>query len=111
MGRHAFNLPSGQLINANQPAFVPGVSNSNTLRPYYAKFGWTQDIDYYCDCANTRYDSLQAQATLRAFAGATVQFNYTFQRSIGDNGDSYTFLYNRPLGYGNSDALSHHLAL
>lgn len=109
VGRHAFNLPSGQLINANQPAFVPGVSNSNTLRPYYAKFGWTQDINYYCDCANTRYDALQAQATLRNFAGATVQFNYTYQREIGDNGDSYTFLYNRPLGYGNSDSLSHQL--
>ncbi len=109
VGRHAFNLPSGQLINANQPAFVPGVSNSNTLRPYFAKFGWTQDINYYCDCANTRYDALQAQATLRNFNGATIQFNYTYQREIGDNGDSYTFLYNRPLGYGNSDSLSHQL--
>ncbi len=109
VGRHAFNLPSGQLINANQPAFVPGVSNSNLLRPYYAKFGWTQDINFYCDCANTRYDALQAQATLRNLAGATIQFNYTWQREIGDSGDSYTFLYNRPLGYGNSDSISHQL--
>ncbi len=109
VGRHAFNLPSGQVINANQPAFVPGVSNLNLNRPYFAKFGWTQDIDFYCDCANTRYDSLQVQATVRNLAGATVQFNYTLQRTIGDNGDSYTFLYNRPLGYGNSDGLSRHL--
>lgn len=109
VGRHAFNLPSGQLINANQPAFLPGVTNSNLLRPFYAKFGWTQDIDFYCDCANTRYDALQMQATLRNLSGATVQFNYTYQRTIGNQGDSYTFLYNRPLGYGNSDNISHHL--
>ncbi|MGI8742673.1 MAG: carboxypeptidase regulatory-like domain-containing protein [Bryobacteraceae bacterium] len=109
VGRHAFNLPSGQLINANQPAFVPGVSNTNSLRPFFGRFGWTQDIDFYCDCANTRYDSLQAQATMRNLSGVTLQFNYTLQREIGDSGDSYTFNYNRPLGYGNSDGISRHL--
>ena len=109
VGRHAFNLPSGQLINANQAAFVPGVSNANLLKPYYAKFGWTQNIDFYCDCANTRYDSLQIQSTIRNFAGATLQVNYTLQRELGDSGDSYTFNYNRPLGFGNSDGLSRHL--
>jgi hypothetical protein len=109
VGRHAFNLPSGQLINANQAAFVPGVSDQDLLKPYFAKFGWTQNIDYYCDCANSRYDSLQIQSTVRNLSGVTLQFNYTYQRMVGNNGDSYTFLYNRPLGYGNSDNLSHHL--
>jgi hypothetical protein len=109
VGRHAFNLPSGQLINVNQASFVPGVSNTDTLKPFFGKFGWTQPIDFYCDCANTRYDSLQVQATMRNLSGVTLQWNYTFQRMVGDNGDSYTFLYNRPLGYGNSDSLSHHL--
>ncbi|MBZ5724105.1 MAG: TonB-dependent receptor [Acidobacteriia bacterium] len=109
VGRHAFNLPSGQLINVNQANFVPGVSNSNLLKPFFGKFGWDQNIDFYCDCANTRYDSLQIQATMRNYDGLTLQWNYTYQRMVGNNGDSYTFLYNRPLGYGNSDSLSHQL--
>jgi hypothetical protein len=109
VGRHAFSLPSGQLYNANQADFKPGVSNTDTLKPYFAKFGWTQNIDFYCDCANTRYDSLQLQATMRNLSGITLQWNYTFQRMVGNNGNSYYFVYNRPLGYGNSDSLSHHL--
>jgi hypothetical protein len=109
VGRHAFNLPSGQLINANQPAFIPGVTSQVARRPFFGRFGWTQDIDFYCDCASTRYNSLQVQGTVRNLAGATVQFNYTYQSSVGDNGDSYSFLYDRKLGFGNSDSLSHHL--
>jgi len=108
--RHGFTLPSGQLINANQPDFVPGVSNTNLLRPYFAKFGWTQNIDFYCDCANSHYDSLQIQTTIRNMQGLTVQFNYTYQNEVGDTGDdNYTFLYNRALGRGLADNFSHHL--
>jgi hypothetical protein len=108
--RHGFTLPSGQLYNANQPAFVPGVSNQNLLKPYYQKFGITANIDYYCDCANANYNSLQLQATMRNYAGVTLQFNYTWQREIGDTGDdSYTFVYNRPLGWGRPDNFSNHL--
>ena len=109
VGRHAFALPSAQLFNVNQPAFIPGVANTNLTRPYYSKFGWTQDINFYCDCANTRYDSLQMQATLNNLGGNTVQFNYTLQRSVGNNDDSYSFLYNRALSYGNSPGISRHL--
>ena len=110
VGRHAFALPSAQLLDVNTPGpFTPGVTNLNLLRPYYQKFGWTQGIDFYCDCMNTRYDALQLQATVRQRAGVTLQFNYTFQRSIGDNDNSYTELYNRPLGYGNSPGISRHL--
>ena len=29
--------------------------------------------------------------------------NYTYQRAVDDSGDSFTFLYNRPLGRGNKD--------
>ena len=109
VGRHAFQQPSGQLFDVNTPAFIPGVADQNVRRPYYAKFGITQGIDYYCDCANSRYDSLQVQATVQNLWGTTLQFNYTFQREQGDSGDSYTFLYNRPLGYGNSEQSSRHL--
>ena len=34
---------------------------------------------------------------------ARFNFNYTYQKALGDDGDSYTFIYNRPLGRGNRD--------
>ena len=35
--------------------------------------------------------------------GLGFNFNYTYQKALGDDGDSYTFIYNRPLGRGNRD--------
>jgi len=107
VGRHTL-ANTGQAINVNQPAFVPGLT-LNQARPYFAKYGWTQSINLYCNCATSRYDSLQTQFTARAAGGLFLQANYTWQRSLVDNNDSYTFLYDRPLGRGSLDSLSRHL--
>ncbi len=107
VGRH--NLANtGQSINVNQPAFIPGLT-LNQARPFYGLYGWTQSISLYCNCATSRYDSLQMQFTARAAAGLFLQANYTWQRSLVDNNDSYTFLYDRSLGRGSLDGLSRHL--
>ena len=108
-GRHT-PLGTSQSFNVNEPFFIPGNTNLNLARPYYAKYGWTQNIDYYCNCANNRYDSLQTIVKVNAWSGYTVQGNYTYQIAQGDgNGSdqSYTFLYDRPLGYGNKDNIPH----
>ncbi len=107
VGRHALAMYS-QSINVNQPAFIPGLT-INQARPFFAKYGWTQGISHYCNCATTEYNSLQVQATARAVSGLYLQANYTLQKSIADSGDSYTFLYDRPLGRGNMESLSRHL--
>lgn len=109
VGRHVF-AGDGPDMNVNSPAFVPGVADSNVRRPYYAKYGWTQDISLYCNCANSRYDALQIRAEQRYGYGLTASFNYTLQRALGDDGDAYTFNYNRALGWGSKEFMARQFA-
>jgi len=101
--RHGPNDSSGN-FNANQAAFVPGVSNLNTLKPYYASYGWTQSITYFCNCGNNQYNSFRTTVDVQNYHGYTAQGTYLYQRGYGDGiggNESYTMLYNKPLGYGN----------
>jgi len=108
--RHAFTGTSGQTVNPNEPIFNAGVSNTNLDRPYFAKFGWTQDLSYYCDCANAHYNSFQGTVNVRAWQGWNLQGSYTYQKSWSDSAGGvnngyntgYTFLNDRASGSGNS---------
>lgn len=107
--RHGPNDSSGN-FNANQASFVPGVSNLNTLKPYYASYGWTQSITYFCNCGNNQYNSLRAEVDVQNYHGYTAQGTYLFQHGYGDGiggNESYTMLYNKPLGYGNESYIQH----
>ncbi len=105
-GRHVF-VGGGPTVNVNDAAFIPGVADSNLRKPYFAKYGWTQGIDLYCNCANNRYDSFQTQFEKRGGYGLTFTGNYTYQVARGDQ-DNWSFLYNRPLGYGRQDFATVH---
>jgi hypothetical protein len=110
-GRHQF-FGDGPNYNVNQAGFFPGSGLTQDQRkPYFARYGWTQGIDCYCPTGTSRYDSLQATVDKRYSAGYTLQFNYTYQKAQADSGDSYTILYNRPLGYGEKDFIPHHQAV
>ena len=105
--RHGFNGTSNT-INPNEPVYLPGVSNTNLGRPFYSKFGWTNDLSYYCDCSNEHYDSFQAQFKVNALAGWTLQGSYTYQKQWGDGwayDSNYYFLYDRAAGQGYSNTL------
>jgi hypothetical protein len=105
--RHGF-MGTSNTINPNEAIFAPGVSNTNLDRPYYAKFGWTNDLSYYCDCANERYNSFQGTVLIRAWQGLTMQGSYTYQRQWGDGwgyDSNYYFLYSRAAGEGYSNLL------
>jgi hypothetical protein len=104
-GRHQF-FGDGPNYNINQAGFVPGV-DQNLRKPFFTKYGWTQGIDCYCPMGNSRYDSFQVQVEKRYSAGYVVSANYTYQVAQADGGDSYTILYNRPLGYGEKDFIPH----
>ncbi len=99
VGRHAFN-GDGPNFNVNAPAFIKGLTDQNLAKPFYQKFGWTQNIDYYCNCATTKYDSMQVRLEKRFAHGYGLIGNYTLARGIQDAGDSYSFLYNRKLERG-----------
>jgi Carboxypeptidase regulatory-like domain len=101
-GTHTF-AGDGPTINPNQPSlagFAAGVPQ-NLRRPLFQKFGWTQDIDYFCNCANNRYDSLQTKINKRFSHGYSVLAHYTWQRAIQDGGDY--FIYDRSVSRGPAD--------
>jgi Carboxypeptidase regulatory-like domain/TonB dependent receptor len=115
-GRHVgWGSGDGFDQNVNAPAFVPGVSDQNTLRPFYNAIGangqplhWTQDIALYCMCATNYYNSLQVQVKRTYAAGLGIQASYTWQDSVVDNSDAYTFNYDRPLGRGRANWIPDH---
>ena len=111
-GRNVF-AGDGPAINVNQPTLVgyPNVPQNNR-RPFFSggvtnnlglggAFGWTQGIDYFCNCADNAYDSLQAKFNKLFAAGYSVKMNYTLQREVQENGDY--FIYDRELNKGPAD--------
>ena len=110
-GRNVF-AGDGPAIDINQATldgFLQGVPRNNR-RPFYNKFGWTQGIDYFCNCATNSYDSLQAKFNKRFSQGYSAKVNYTLQR-VRQHGGGYfetdlpehRGLYDSDLEYGAPD--------
>ena len=106
-GTHVF-AGDGPAFNINQ-ATIQGYPNVplDQRRPFYNKFGWTQGIDYFCNCATNRYDSLQTRLTKRFSHGYSAQANYTLQRTRQHDGQYFEAdlpehqgLYDSDLNYG-----------
>jgi len=109
VGRHVGRgSGDGFAQNVNSPAFVPGVANQDVRRPYFAPYGWTQDITLYCMCATNYYNSLQVQLKRSFSRGYSVQLSYTWQDAVGDAADDYMFNYNRTLGRGRETSIPDH---
>ncbi len=111
-GTHVF-AGDGPAVGVNEPTidgFLQGVPRDQR-RPFFAgpiagfggPFGWTQGIDYFCNCADNRYDSLQTKLTKRFSGGYSLQASYTLQRVRQNNGDLFFFPQYRPVGRGRPD--------
>jgi hypothetical protein len=88
-GTHVF-AGDGPDFNNNQPTLVGfGTVPLNNRRPFFNQFGWTQNFRYFCNCADNRYDSLQAKVEKRFSNGYSILAHYTLQRAIQDNGDYF----------------------
>ena len=74
--------------NERRPFFSGNVPNSSG---FGGAFGWTQGIDYFCNCATNAYNSLQTKLTKRFSDGYSVQASYTLQRAVQDNPDYFFF--------------------
>jgi hypothetical protein len=101
----AFNINQATLtgypavpLNNRRPFFSGGVANDLGLG---GAFGWTQGIDFFCNCAHNAYDSLQAKFNKRFSAGYSVKVNYTLQRQVQESGDY--FIYDVELNKGPAD--------
>jgi hypothetical protein len=109
-GHHAF-IGDGPSLNLNDPTLegFPDV-DFNLRRPFFAglaptnvgnyggAYGWTQGINFFCNCGHNSYDSLQARFNKRFKDGYSYQMNYTWQKAEQDDG-SY-FFYDPDLNHG-----------
>ena len=112
-GTHVFT-GDGAGVNVNDPSpdgFAEGIPRDQR-RPFFAgpidglggPFGWTQNIDYLCDCADNRYDSFQGKLTRRFARGYSVQASYTYQRTRQDGSEGlFFFPAYRPVSSGRPD--------
>jgi hypothetical protein len=101
-GTHVF-AGDGPTINPNQASvvgFAQGVPQ-DLRKPFFNKFGWTQNIDYFCNCSDNRYDSLQTKITKRFGSGYSILAHYTLQRALQDGGDY--FIYDATVSRGVAD--------
>jgi hypothetical protein len=91
-GTHVF-AGDAPAIGANQvpiAGFTPG-RNGNDFKPYFQKFGWTQDIDFFCNCADNHYDALQIKLDKRFGAGYSLLAHYTYQREVQEDAGYFFF--------------------
>jgi outer membrane receptor protein involved in Fe transport len=76
-------------------------SQFNLLRPYYARYGWSQDIYYYAMAGDTHYNALQVTAQKQFSHGLSITGNYAYQ--LARNYDSGGFYTNKKAVYGPTD--------
>ncbi len=97
-GTHVF-AGDGPQFDVNQPTLEGfGTIPRDQRRPLFNKFGWTQSIDFFCNCADDRYDSAQFKLTKRFSNGYALLAHYTLQRSLQDAQDY--FVHDQALNRG-----------
>src|SRR5215510_13599926 len=100
-GTHVF-AGDGPQFDVNQPTLEGfGTVPRDQRRPLFNKFGWTQSIDFFCNCADNRYDSAQFKLTKRFSNGYAILAHYTLQRSLQDAQDY--FVHDQELNRGVAD--------
>ncbi|HXG95113.1 MAG TPA: TonB-dependent receptor [Blastocatellia bacterium] len=95
-GTHVF-AGDGPAFNVNQPFSDLSIPNSDLRKPFFGRFGWTQGIDYYCNCADNRYNALQTKFETR-IPGMSILAHYTLQRATNDDADY--FIWDRSVTRG-----------
>ncbi|MCD9184896.1 MAG: TonB-dependent receptor [Pyrinomonadaceae bacterium] len=78
-------------LNINQPTIVGfGTLSRNARKPYFQKFGWSQDILLYQGYgATNRYDSMQLKLTKRFADGYSFLTHYTLQKAVNNAGEYF----------------------
>ncbi|MBO0721194.1 MAG: TonB-dependent receptor, partial [Blastocatellia bacterium] len=100
-GTHVF-AGDGPDSNDNMATLVGyGTIPLNNRKPFFNKFGWTQDFRYFCNCADNRYDSWQTKIEKRFSNSYAILAHYTLQRAVQDSGDY--FYIDRSLNRGLAD--------
>jgi hypothetical protein len=84
-----------------------GTLTTNQRKPFFNKFGWSQNFRYYGNDASNNYHALQLRAEKRFSHGYSLVSHYTWSRAF-----NYTNLYyniDRALAYGPNDNHRNHV--
>lgn len=85
-------------------AAYPGINASghtavtNYLQPYFARYGWTQAINYNCNCSDNHFHALQISIEKRFSKGLSLNANYAWQ--VARDYDSAYFAADKAAEYG-----------
>jgi hypothetical protein len=81
-GTHVFAGTGGD-YDPNQPTLVGfGTLSSNQRKPYFQKFGWSQNLRYFASDASNNYEALQIKIEKRFAQGLQVLAHYTWSRNM-----------------------------
>jgi outer membrane receptor protein involved in Fe transport len=84
-----------------------GTLTTNQRKPFFNRFGWSQNFRYYGNDASSNYHGMQLKAEKRFSRGYSLLGHYTFSRAF-----NYTNLYyniDADLAYGPNDNHRTHL--
>ena len=101
VGNQARHLYDFYNANAPVPGPSPAGGTSDNNRPYFARFGYSQDITDFANDLSSNYNSLQLSAEKRMSAWYSFTAQYTWSKALnyGDNSREYN-PYNLRADYG-----------
>ena len=106
-GTHVF-AGDGANYDANQPSIAGfGTLTTDQRRPFFKKFGWTQQIFYFGNDASDNYNALQAVLEKRFSKGYQFLAHYTWSKALTYDSDYYAI--NPKLNYGVSNSDRKHV--
>ena len=102
-GTHVFTGDSPN-YDPNQPTIVGfGSLDTNQRKPFFKKFGWTQQLQYFGNDASDSYNSLQVVANKRFTRGYQFLAHYTWSKSLDYDSDYYAIDPKLNYGVSNTD--------
>ncbi len=108
-GTHVFAGNGGD-YDFNQASIVGyGTLTTNQRKPFFNKFGWSQNFRYYGSDSSSNYHALQAKAEKRFSKGFSLMSHYTWSRSFNYTNTYYNI--DATQAYGPNDNTRSHVFL
>ncbi len=92
-------LPASQSVTGQALCYNPAApggsltetSDTSQLRPYFSRFGFTQDLTFYHNGFDTNYNALQVSYEKRFSQGLQLNANFAFQRGYNYGNDEEVY--------------------